>query len=101
MRVNIYDEEITSRIEILEKTKGGKKYTGVRFYLELPVTVNTASASTGTDELLSEYEQVKGPFVENDSDCSGAVTFWTTGDPREFLKTALVAIEKHLETKQG
>ena len=35
MRVNIYTEEITSNIELINKMVDGKKLKGVRFYLQL------------------------------------------------------------------
>lgn len=35
MRVNVYAEEMTDRVEIVEKGE----FTGLRFYLELPVTL--------------------------------------------------------------
>jgi len=36
MRVNIYAEEMTDRIEIIGKEIDGHRFTGLRFYLELP-----------------------------------------------------------------
>lgn len=87
MRVNVYDEEISKRVEILKKTKRGKEYTGVRLYLELPVTETT----------IPEVVQRKGPFIgEGGDDCTAAVTFWTTGDPRELLRTMLSEVERQL-----
>lgn len=38
MRVNIYAEEMTDRVEIVTKQTADGEFTGVRFYLELPVT---------------------------------------------------------------
>ncbi|MEJ0006633.1 MAG: hypothetical protein WDM77_09810 [Steroidobacteraceae bacterium] len=38
MRVNVYAEEMTDRIEIIEKQIGGVTFTGLRFYLELPAS---------------------------------------------------------------
>ena len=38
MRVNIYAEEMTRRVEIVEKEIDGITFTGCRFYLHLPVT---------------------------------------------------------------
>lgn len=38
-RTNIYAEEMTDRIEIISKEIEGQKFTGLRIYLELPVTV--------------------------------------------------------------
>src|SRR5579883_1522580 len=43
MRVNIYTEEITHRVELVKKGE----FTGVRFYLELPVALSTPPASLG------------------------------------------------------
>ena len=43
MRVNVYAEEMTDRVEIVSKTIDGTVFTGLRFYLELPVTVGTTS----------------------------------------------------------
>jgi hypothetical protein len=36
MRVNIYAEELTERVEIVTKDIDGVMFTGLRFYLELP-----------------------------------------------------------------
>lgn len=36
MRVNIYAEEMTDRVEIIEKETGDGTFTGLRFYLEGP-----------------------------------------------------------------
>jgi hypothetical protein len=39
MRVNVYAEEMTDRVEIIGKVIDGQRFTGLRLYLELPVTV--------------------------------------------------------------
>ena len=44
MRVNVYAEEMTNRIEIVSKTIEGQQFTGLRLYLELPVTVGGGGA---------------------------------------------------------
>ena len=36
MRVNIYAEEMTERVEIISKEIDGHRFTGLRLYLELP-----------------------------------------------------------------
>ena len=41
MRVNVYAEEITDRIEIVTKVTEDGVFTRLRFYLELPVTVTS------------------------------------------------------------
>ncbi len=40
MRVNIYSEEITKRVEIKTEVREGTAFTVLRFYLELPATVD-------------------------------------------------------------
>lgn len=87
MRVNIYAEEITDRVEIIEKTTSDGTFTGVRFYLELPVTM--ASAAGGVD-------QVAGPFKHHPGDDdSAAVTFWGKRALHATLKRALTLLEAH------
>ena len=82
MRVNVYAEEMTDRIEIVTKEIDGHKFTGLRFYLELPCTVNGAN--------------LRGPFIHRPGDDdSAAVTFWGKRDLREVLKIALDALDKH------
>ena len=77
MRVNVYAEEMTDRIEIIEK----QGFTGLRFYLYLPVTVGA--------------NQFQGPFKHGaGDDDSAAVTFWGKADLRENLKKALVMLDE-------
>lgn len=87
MRVNIYAEEMTQRVEIIEKENKEGKFTGLRFYLELPATV--------------AGQQVKGPFIHGPGDDdSSAVTFWGKQDLREVLKKALDLLDKHYSNPQ-
>jgi hypothetical protein len=82
MRVNVYAEEMTDRVEVLSKEIGGQRFTGLRFYLELPATV--------------DGEQFKGPFFHRPGDDdSSAVTFWGTEDLRTVLKKALDQLDAH------
>lgn len=82
MRVNVYAEEITDRVEIIAKEIEGSRYTGVRFYLELPATVNGI--------------QQRGPFLHRpDDDDSSAVTFWGKRDLRVVLQKALDLLDEH------
>ena len=77
MRINVYAEEITQRIELIEKEIEGKKYTGIRFYLYLPVT-------------NSNGNQISGPFIHRkDDDDSSAITFWGKKQLRLALIKAL------------
>lgn len=83
MRVNIYAEEMTDRIELVKKNG----FTGVRFYLYLPVTYYTLS---GTEQV-----QVQGPFIHHPGDDdSAAVTFWGKKDLKEVLQKALNLLEQ-------
>jgi len=92
MRVNIYAEEMTDRIEIVEKENAEGKFTGVRFYLYLPVT---EPAGEGEDT-----RQVRGPFLHHiGDDDSSAVTFWGKADLRAALVKALALLDAHHATK--
>ena len=87
MRVNVYAEEMTDRIEIVEK----EGYTGVRFYLELPVTTNPTDVMNGGTPAT-----IRGPFIHrlNDDD-TAAVTFWGKGKLKESLEKAISMLEAH------
>ena len=87
MRVNVYAEEMTDKVEIISKEIEGQTFTGLRFYLELPVTVN------GT--------QCKGPFIHRPGDDdSSAVTFWGKRDLRAMLTKALLMLDQHYAKKE-
>lgn len=83
MRVNVYAEEMTDRIEIIGKVIDGHRFTGLRLYLELP--------ATGPDGT-----QHQGPFMHRPGDDdSSAVTFWGKRDLRVLLRKALAALDAH------
>jgi hypothetical protein len=87
MRVNVYAEELTDRIEIISKEIDGQVFMGLRFYLELPVTVSKQIHPNG---------EVAGPFIHHPGDDdSAAVTFWGKQDLREVLRKALEMLDKH------
>lgn len=89
MRVNVYAEEMTDRIEIISKSIEGQEFTGLRFYLELPVTTMNASGMAG---------EIRGPFMHYPGDDdSAAVTFWGKQDLREVLRKALEMLDQHYE----
>jgi hypothetical protein len=111
MRVNVYAEEITDRVEIISKEIDGRTFTGMRFYLELPVT-DPAQQSTcldccGTGYRRDDYcdkcggkktvpRQVQGPFLHRPGDDdSSAVTFWGKRDLRKILRHALALLDAH------
>ena len=82
MRVNVYAEEMTDRIEIISKEIDGHSFTGLRFYLELPATVNGA--------------QYQAPFIHRPGDDdSAAVTFWGKRDLRKILHKAQAMLDAH------
>ncbi len=84
MRVNVYAEEMTEQVEIITKENDDGKFTGVRFYLHLPVTV--------------QGKQIKGPFIHKPGDDdSSAVTFWGKQDLRLVLRKALLMLDLHYE----
>lgn len=82
MRVNIYAEEMTQRVEVVDKVVDEQIFHGLRFYLELPATVNG--------------KQHRGPFVHRPGDDdSSAVTFWGKRDLRKVLRKALALLDTY------
>lgn len=91
MRVNVYAEEMTDRVEIVSKTINGQEFTGLRIYLELPVSILEKEGKDG-------IKQLKGPFIHhNGDDDSSAVTFWGKRDLRMVLLKALNMLTEHYE----
>jgi hypothetical protein len=86
MRVNVYAEELTEHVEILQKRIGenGEPYFGLRFYLYLPVTDHGGS-------------QQRGAFVHRaGDDDSAAITIWARTVPElvTFLLGGVDALEE-------
>jgi hypothetical protein len=103
MRVNVYAEEMTERVEIISKTIEGHEFTGLRLYLELPVTVG---AHVGTHRSVEgpvldcprdgRAAQVAGPFMHRPGDDdSAAITFWGKRDLRKMLHIMLDKLDAH------
>jgi hypothetical protein len=89
MRVNVYAEEMTDRVEVISKGE----FTGLRFWLELPVTIPAVGGGT---------RQVSGPFMHHPGDeDSSAVTFWGKGTLREVLAEAIDKLDAHYAAKLG
>lgn len=83
MRINIYAEEITQHVEIVEKTTPDGTFTGIRFWLHLPVT-------------LVDGTQAQGPFIHGSGDDdSSAVTFWGKRDIATAFAKALTLLDAH------
>ena len=92
MRVNIYAEEMTQRVEIIEKEIDGQVFTGIRFYLELPCTIPVGNSPPD----IQDTENVSGPFIHRPGDDdSAAVTFWGKRDLRAVLIKAIDLIDDH------
>jgi len=97
MRVNVYAEELTNRIEIISKEIEGETFTGLRFYLELPVTVPVTDANG----LVTGADQIAGPFMHHPGDDdSSAVTFWGKKDLRIMLRQALRDLDEYYGDKR-
>lgn len=93
MRVNVYAEEMTERIEIISKEIDGQKFTGLRLYLELPVTKELPQGG---------YSQHRGPFMHKPGDDdSSAVTFWGKKDLRTVLILMLEELNRYYTTPRN
>lgn len=94
MRVNVYAEEMTNVVEITEKHINGNTFTGLRFYLQLPVTLQTPDGKPNGE--------LRGPFIHGPGDDdSAAVTFWGKQDLRRTLRHALQLLDEHYENNVG
>lgn len=92
MRVNVYAEEMTEKIEIVRKHTADGEFTGVRFYLELPVTVPLIDK----DGTVLGNTVHRGPFMHRQGDDdSSAVTFWGKRDLMNMLKKSLALLDEH------
>jgi hypothetical protein len=122
-RINLYAEELgpDPRIEIIEKETPDGKFTGLRIYLELPVTrtvclrcgfckeeipiaLHALDYCNGTGDQGSQHDwktfQFSGPFMHHPGDDdSSAVTFWGKSRLREVLKKALALLDAHYEKR--
>lgn len=93
MRVNVYAEEMTDKVEIITKEIDGQKFTGLRFYLELPVTAPQQDPITGEHRGVIQHQ---GPFMHRPGDDdSSAVTFWGKQDLRVVLRKALAMLDDY------
>lgn len=101
MRVNVYAEEMTDRIEIISKEIDGHRFTGLRFYLELPASFvpdasYTSDQRPATIRDTVQAKHYQAPFVHRPGDDdSSAVTFWGKRDLRQVLHKALAMLDEH------
>jgi hypothetical protein len=111
MRVNVYAEEMTDRVEIISKTIDGHEFTGLRLYLELPTSLPKGVHLSGpTPDVNAAYfepptdqtHNVKGPFMHRPGDDdSAAITFWGKRDLRHVLRAMLAALDAHYDGAQN
>ena len=113
MRVNVYAEEMTDRVEIVEKNINGQVFTGLRIYLYMPVTVQKEAYLRAGVLHEGEIEQVQGPFMHHASlkevkdgvgqyevdDDSSAITFWGKADLRIVLGKAIEVLDEHYKKR--
>ena len=102
MRVNIYAEEMTDRVEVVSKEIDGREYTALRFYLYLPCTI-PAPPEEGCVSVPGDTAtvNVRGPFMHRPGDDdSAAVTFWGKEDLRIVLRKALAMLDEHYDRLQ-
>lgn len=111
MRVNVYAEEMTDRVEIISKEIDGHSFTGLRLYLALPVSVprdfkvDGSPYTDATDDPTIKQVQfskegqavnLKGSFIHRPGDDdSAAVTFWGKRDLRDVLRKMLSMLDEH------
>ncbi len=105
MRVNIYAEEMTGRVEITAKVIDDQIFTGLRFYLELPASTFKYAVGQKVPENVSQAQfenevlQIQGPFIHRPGDDdSAAVTFWGKKDLRKMLQKAIQLLDEHYDT---
>lgn len=98
MRVNIYAEEMTERIEIISKEIEGHTFTGCRLYLELPASFHRVEGKMVPAKAQhgAQAEHLQAPFIHHPGDDdSSAVTFWGKRDLRDVLKIMLAKLDEH------
>lgn len=94
MRVNVYAEETTDRVEIISKTTEAGTFTGLRIYLELPISM----PGSGGHHITHRGPFIHGPGGDDDS---SAVTFWGKQDLRHLLRKALAELDRYYDRKAG
>ncbi|MDZ7735915.1 MAG: hypothetical protein U5P41_07300 [Gammaproteobacteria bacterium] len=79
--------------KLLSKKIDEHNFTGLRFHLELPVTVEYDSEGNPVNK--------SGPFIHRPGDDdSSAITFWGKRDLRDVLRKALHELDKHYEINE-
>lgn len=87
MRINVYAEEISQDVEIVEKSNSEGIFTGIRMYLYLPV-------STG------QGESIAGKFIHHEGDDdSSAITFWGKQDMIPLLEKMAQTLRDYYKFK--
>jgi hypothetical protein len=92
MRLNVYSDELTDRVEVVNKTTSAGDFIGVRLFIETPITLKNQHGMK---------QVVRGPSepVDGDDD-SSAVTLWArTASPEVLLRalrTAVLLLEQRV-----
>lgn len=99
MRVNVYAEEITDRVELVEK--GG--FVGVRIYLALPVSYHVGIGGSLFPAKPGDTRQathLQAPFIHHPGDDdSGAITFFGRKTTLTAMKKAVALLEEYHASK--
>lgn len=99
MRVNVYAEEMTARIQIISKEIEGQTFTGLRIYLELPASYHESPEGDLQPVSINDKHQAqhwRGPFIHHPGDDdTSAVTFWGKQDLRNVLWKAIRRLDEH------
>lgn len=90
-------------IEIIEKTTKDGKFTGLRLYLYLPVTLGSEAyrlppvTSNGVEVSPDNgVAHVRGKFMHHPGDDdSAAITFWGKRDLRTVLRKMIEKLDEH------
>lgn len=104
MRVNVYAEEMTDRVEIISKEIEGQTFTGLRLYLELPASYHVNQGHPLVPAKSTDTKQanhLQAPFIHHPGDDdSGAVTFWGKRDLRLVLRKMIEALDDHYQNRK-
>jgi len=98
MRINVYAEEMTDRIEWVEKSTDDGDFVGLRMYQYLPVTIN--EVDDPNEGWMPDNRQ--GPFIHRPGDDdSAAITFWGKRKLYRMLRKSLEMMQERYQISGG